>query len=934
MNPERWRQIDELLQSTLARAPEERAAFLAEACAGDESLQREVGSLLAAHDRPDGLLETPLSQIASEVLEPTEAALREGQVIGPYRVLARVGAGGMGEVYRAHDTRLDREVALKVLPASYAGDTDRLRRFEQEARAVAALNHPNIVTLHDVGRHEGTSYLVSELLEGETLRARLDREALPWRKAVEVAASMAEGLAAAHGKGIVHRDLKPANIFLTKDGRVKLLDFGLAKLWSPAAEGRTEPGQVLGTAGYMSPEQVAGRAVDARSDLFALGGILYEMVSGRRAFQRPTSAETMAAVLNEEPAEVDAPVDLKRLIAHCLEKDPDARFQSARDLLFNLRALLEAAPSGQLRRRAPSRWTAVAGIALLALIGALATLRARASRPISAGAVRFAIPAPEETSLGWPRVSPDGRRVLSAVRVGDKTMLWLRALGAAEGQAIPNTEAAAPLGLSWSFDGESVVMAVRRTLVRVDLKDPGRQTVLYEGESLAGWGMTVDAEGNVLVGRDGNGIHRVPAGGGPPALLLPREEQEFSQYWPQVLPDGRHFLYFSRRRNPEEHALCVASLDGKTRKELMRSSSLGLYSSGHLLFVKDKILRARRFDLDRLEVSGDPVPVVDDVGQGGYGIAAFSASNDGVLAWRTSFGIDAELVWMDRSGRRLGSLGPPGDYANPEISPDGRRVLVDLIDTSNRDLWTFDVADGRPMRLTFDPEIDHIPAWSPDGRRVVFDSHRGGAGDLYLKAADGDGPEELLLARKEGTGVMDWSPDGRFIAFGGGTPQNRGDIWMLPLDGERQPFAYVETQVREGSARFSPDGRWVAYMAESSGRAEVFVQPFAGGPVGRGGKWQISTGGGLQPMWRRDGRELFFMTRANEMMAVDVRTSGTFQAGTPRRLFEIRFGAGRRGPRNDYSVTPDGQRFLIRLATSPSSSPIHVVVNWPALVAR
>jgi len=949
MNPERWQRIDQLLQSTLARAPEERAAFLAAACAGDESLRAEVGSLLAAHEEAGGLLEAPLSQVAADVLDRSRDGFAEGQTLGPYRVLGKLGAGGMGEVYRARDERIGREVAIKVLRSSFSADPDRLRRFEQEARAAGALNHPNILTLHDVGRHDRMPYLVSELLEGETLRARLERGALPRRKAVETAVSITDGLAAAHAKGIVHRDLKPENVFVTSDGRVKVLDFGLAKLRGPSAPSTdsavataamTEPGVVLGTAGYMSPEQAAGTDMDTRGDLFALGCILYEMITGRRAFRRRTAAETMAAVLNEEPPEVDAlPAELRRLIAHCLEKDPDARFQSARDLLFNLRSLGETETAPPARRT-----TRGALFAVVAIAGAIAAIAATvlvqrfqgtgSARPSrEPDVIRFAIAAPENGAFtGPPRVSPDGRSLLTSIFTDGRTNLWLRPMGAASGQIVPGTQGAFPLSVSWSADGRSALFAARGKLVRVDLENQGTKVI---SDSDASWGTSVSPEGVVLLGRDGGGIHRVPAAGGTasPVLTLDASRQEVSHYWPQFLPDGRHFLYFSRSRNPAHNAVCVASLDGRTRKPLFDNPFHAQYSAGHLLYIQGRTLVARRFDLDRLELAGDPLPLTEDVGLSTYGMAMFSVSG-GVLVYRPTTGVEAELVWFDRSGRRLGTLGTPGQYGNPELSPDGGRVVLNRADGSNMDIWTIDVAQGTPTRLTFDPEIDHIPVWSPDGSRVVFDSHRSGAGDLYQKASNGTGAEELLLSWDESMGAQDWSRDGRFILFTGGTPATRSDLWVLPLEGDRKPFPYLHTAASEGSARFSPDGRWVAYNSDESGQFEVYVQGFSGAPGDPRGKWQVSNGSGVQPLWRRDGRELFYVRPGGSLMAVDIKAKETFEAGTPHVLFEQR-GALQRRPRNAYAVSADGQRFLIGLpAPASAAAPTQVLVGWPAAVGR
>jgi Tol biopolymer transport system component len=949
LHPDRWRQIDDLFQAALQRPADERGAFLAAACAGDDALEREVRSLLLADERGGTLLETPLAEVAADVIGDgidRPPALADGAPVGPYRVLGRLGAGGMGEVYRAHDPRIGREVAIKVLPAAYALDTGRLRRFEQEARAAGALDHPNVLAVHDVGRHEGVPYLVAELLAGETLRARLDRGPLAWRKAVELAAAIADGLAAAHAKDIVHRDLKPENVFLTRDGRVKLLDFGIAKLREAAAppdqgsQARTRPGEMLGTVGYMSPEQVTGRAVDARSDLFALGSLLYEMVCGRRAFERSSPGETIAAILTAEPPELDGvPLELQRLIAHSLEKDPASRFQSAHDLGFALRGLRDAPAHA---RRPPRRAARLAGLATgVALLAVLASLGWRlwdraADEPsrAAAGSIRFTLEPPENAFfVGAPIVSPDGRRLVSVVNADGRRALWLRPLAAATGELLARTEDVTANSVSWSLDGRSILFNDTRRLARIDVEGHDDATVVVSrGEG--NWGTAMNGDGIVLLGRDGAGIYRVSAAGGVPSPLLPLDaaHQEIAHAWPKFLPDGRHFLYFSRSANPALHAICVGSLDGKVRKRLLTSASHAQYGSGHLLYVVDDALVAQPFDAERLALAGDPFPVAG-AGRGGYGQAAFSVSSSGVLAYRSRLSAELQLVWIDRSGKRLDNVGPPVACRDFELSPDGSRVVFDRVEGANQDIWTMTLATGQLTRLTFDAEIDHFPIWSPDGRRVVFDSHRGGRGDLYEQDAGRAGAERLLLRWNErpsqSAGAAHWSWDGRFIAFHNSSPERGSDIWILPLQGDRRPFPYLQTPTAEFDPRFSPNGRWMAFAGSESGVAEVYVQAFAGASAAGGGKWQVSSGGGVQPRWRSDGKEMFYLGPRGELMAVEVETEGTFAAATPRRLFSAP--APLAGPAAAYAVAADGRRFLWRVPpTERASTPIEVVVDWPA----
>jgi eukaryotic-like serine/threonine-protein kinase len=941
MTPERWRRIDELLQSALARPAAERAAYLARACAGDEPLHREVASLAAAHEAGT-LLDRPLSEVAADVLFADGDDSMVGRSIGPYRLLVRLGGGGMGEVYRARDARIGRDVAVKVLPPLYAADPERLRRFEQEARAAGALNHPNVLTLHDLGRDGDTPYLVSELLEGETLRVRLDGGALPWRPAVEIAAAVADGLAATHAKGIVHRDLKPENLFLTGDGRVKILDFGLAKLWTqdgqPAGGAETRPGQVMGTAGYMSPEQVAGGTVDGRSDLFALGCVLYEMVSGRRAFQRPTAAETMAAIVTEEPAPLAAPAGLQRLVAHCLEKDAEARFQSARDLAFGLRGLLDAGASVTTPvagRRLARRWPAwlLAGAALLAAATAAARVSLRRP-PVKPDALRFAIPVPQELTPGVTLgVSPDGRRVI--INVADASgarFLWLRPLDAPSGYLLP--VAGGPF-VAWSADARFVFFLREEKLHRYEL---GGSRLPEPVCAWAGfWGADVSGAGDVLLGTEGGGLQRVSAAGGTPAPVttLDPSRQEVSHSWPSFLPDGRHFLYFARSSDPSQNAVYVGSLDGTTRRRLFASESRAAYAGGpdggHLVHAREGTLVAQAFDPATLELSGRPLRVAERVAQTRYGNAVFALSRSGVLVYRSDAEAHRQLVWFDRRGRRIATPGPPGPYANLTLSPDDGRVALDRTDGTNQDVWTMDLATGHLTRLTFDPQVDHFPVWSPDGTRIAFDSHRSGAGDLYVKPASGAAAEELLLKSLGSSGVHDWSRDARYLAFSGA---RRGDVWILPLDGERKPFPFLNGAASEHSARFSPDGRWIAYVSDESRRSEVYVRPFDGaGAAANAPRWQVSSNGGAQPLWRRDGRELFYLTPDDQLVAVPVKGGGTFQAGPEVPLFRV--GPGfRRGTRNDYDVAGDGQRFLFGMRAPEGTSAINVIVNWPSAAAE
>jgi serine/threonine protein kinase/Tol biopolymer transport system component len=939
---DRWRRVDELLQSALARPAEERRAFLADACGGDEPLRREVASLLAAHDRP-GPLDAPLSQVAADALDAREPKV-EGSSIGPYQVLDRLGAGGMGVVYRARDTRIGREVAVKVLPASYSSDSDRLRRFEQEARAAGALNHPNVLTIHDVGRHAGTPYLVSELLEGETLRARLERGALPWKKAVEAAAAIADGLAAAHAKGIVHRDLKPENVFVTHDGRLKVLDFGLAKLWQPVSPAagsgttleQTGAGQVLGTVGYMSPEQVAGKPVDARSDLFALGSVLYELASGRPAFKRPTAAETMTAILKDEPSELEAvPAELRRLIAHCVEKDPDARFHSARDLAFSLRALLDSAGSEDTRAATRTRrservaWLAAAAMAAAALALAVRLGTDREPKHL----VRSYLLPPDGAdfcSECGMAVSPDGRRLAFVVaRSGDvRGGLWVQPLGGTA-QRLEGTDfARAPF---WSPDSRSVAFFTPDGLKRVDASGGLVQKVCGPCQGAQGsWGK----DGVLVFGRVGNALSRVSASGGEPSPLtvLDANRKDRGHSLPVFLADGRRFLFRVFSYGAKSDAIYWASLDAPTPTLVARApeftiarSGLGA-GSGHLLYVQANTLMAAPFDERRLRLLGDAAPVAKSV-------ASFSVSANGVLVY--SEAPSFRVAWVDRSGREVGALPIRGDVGGPRLSHDGRRIAFTRFPegSGQGDIWVYDLGREVELPIVTAPGGDTAPLWSPDDQWIVFTSDRGGQWDLYRKASTGVGADELFFGSALNLQASSWSRDGRWlilnVPFQLTDPRPQRDLWSLSLP-EMKATRLFDTAFHEWGGQLSPDGRFIAYNSNETGAPEIFVQSFPPS----GARWRISTGGGLTPRWRSDGKELFYIEVARRaMMAVEVRPGPVFEAGPPRPLWEatgLRVLGGVGGGAT-FDVTADGQRFLVVKTDSVEGKrPITLVQNWTA----
>jgi serine/threonine protein kinase len=864
----------------------------------------------------------------------------------------------MGEVYLAHDTQLGRDVAVKVLPSTYSDDAERLHRFEQEACAASALNHPNILSIYDVGTHDGSPYVVSELLEGQTLRQRISGITLPPRKTIDYALQIAHGLAAAHEKGIVHRDLKPDNLFITNDGRVKILDFGLAKLTGagdtalsqtsiPTRRVDTDPGKVMGTVGYMSPEQVKGRAVDHRSDIFSFGTILYEMLSGRRAFHGESAAETMSAILKEDPPDLSetnqriSPA-LERLVNHCLEKNPESRFHSASDLAFALEALSGSTSTSTQTTTAPlttQQWIGqhpltgwiIATVAILLGIIAFAFAYFRSAPTTENPTMRFYISPPETTSFSGATdfISPDGRRVVfSAVNKDGRRYLWTRSLDSLEAQLLPNTEDG--LQAFWSPDSRFIGFFAGGKLKKMEVSG-GPATTLADAAGNRGgaWG----PDGVIVFGATlGGPLYQVSSNGGSPTPVtaLDTTRNESNHAWPNFLPDGRHFLYLARSAMREKSSIRVGSLDARESKLLINADSTPAYAPpGYLLFLRERTLMAQLFDASKLEVTGDAFPLAEQVGfNPGNGRAFFSVSKNGVLAYRTRVFSDSQLAWFDRTGKQIAEIGTSGQIPSLALSPDDKRVVATRVDnqTSATDLWVID--GNRETRFTFDPANEQSPVWAPDGSQIVFNSSRSGIFDIYSKSSTGAGNEELLWKSDNSKGPQDWSPDGRFILYGEAAPKTNLDMWILPMFGERKPFVFLQTPFGEHQGRFSPNGRWIAYSSNESGTNQIYVRPFP--PAS--GQWMVSTNGGAQPQWRGDGKELFYVSADRKLMAVDVKEErNTFAAGTPKLLFEIRTVIAFFVGGSQYDVTRDGQRFLIISPIEESSpSPLTVVLNWTA----
>jgi Serine/threonine protein kinase len=871
-----------------------------------------------------------------------------GTRLGRYEIRSHVGTGGMGEVYCARDPELNRNVAIKILPESFLQNRERLLRFQQEAQATGALNHPNILAVYDVGTHDNTPYIVAELLEGETLRELVTRKRLPQQKAVEYALQIVRGLAAAHEKGIVHRDLKPENIFVTKDERVKILDFGLAKLtetsdWLTESDTPTrlvtKAGVIVGTTAYMSPEQVRGLPVDERSDIFSLGAVLFEMLTGTRAFKGDTNIETLNAILRDEPpplSQIDSRTSpaLERIVRHCMEKSPELRFQSARDLAFDLENLSES-DSSPLASVAPAHlpsikriiWIAMSMLLLIVFVLLVYYYRHSQSE---AKAVRFSIEMPEKTSFaGFSNISPDGRWVaLRGTNAAGQVMYFLRSLDSRDARPLPGTEGAA--FCFWSADSRSLGFAIESKILKIDVAGGPPQVVSENTGRPASGGGSWSPIGVILFSTR-EGIFRVADSGGEPQLVITIDKNQGEQalMFPSFLPDGRHFLYLvvGEQSGGMEY---VGSLESHEGKRLGNTDMAAAYSApGYLLYVRGGTLLAQPFDVDRLELSGKPMEVAREVTTGiPYSYAPYSVSQTDVLVYQSKSPMETQLTWVDRSGKELQRVGSPGVISEPVLSPDQKRVAFGRRDKQyKRDIWVLDLDRGNPLRLTTGDGDNAQQVWSPDGTMIVFDRRLGGGRtNVYEKDANGGGEERLLLEGNQ-TFPDAWSPDGRYISYIKYDPKTQWDEWLLPTFGDRKPAPYIQTPFNEGSSVFSPDGKWVAFYSNESGKVESYIQSFPS----PGSKVQISNGGGGEVRWRSDGKELFYIGLDQELMSVDIKVEGNkLTCSLPRPLFKTDV-TPLRDMRNHYDVSSDGQRFLFAIPTQKASAAtVNVVMNWTA----
>ncbi len=885
--------------------------------------------------------------------------LAPGTRLGPYEILAPLGAGAMGEVYRARDTRLDRTVAVKVLLSDLSRSEPVRQRFEREARTISSLSHPHICALYDVGNQDGVEYLVMEFLEGETLADRLSRGSLPVERVLRYGIEIADALEKAHRQGIVHRDLKPGNIMLTNSG-VKIVDFGLAKLAAPppgnpsisiletVGTTLTQEGTILGTFQYMAPEQIEAREADARSDIFALGSVLYEMATGQTAFSGKSQASLIASILSTEPPTISSlapmiPPALDRVVRTCLAKDPDDRWRTAHDVMLQLKWIAEGgslagapAPLPAARRvRERVGWLVAAVLA--AATFALAALHFGRPR-VTPRPVRTSVLPPEKTTFyfvgegaGPVEVSPNGLfLVFAALASGGKQQLWVRPLDSSVPRPMAGTENAVyPF---WSPDGREIGFFADGKLKKIEVSGGPASTICDAPDPRGG---TWNAEGVILFEPHfREGLSWVAATGGKvtPVTRLDESRRETTHRFPWFLPDGKHFLFEAGSHTvgtqSEFHAIMLGSLGGGAPRLLLNARSKPVYAAGHILFVRQRTLMAQPFDWKSGRLAADALPIVENVQEDpGFFTAVFSASANGVLAFQESGGSvnQYQLMIVDRSGKPVEKVGAPGDLWTARLSHDKRRVACVIGDPG--DIWVHDLERRLATRLTFNPATDEGPAWYPDDSRILFASQRSDGVNIFQKSAAGTGSEQLLYSSKNFKRPMDISPDGSWALFEELSSRTRWDIYLLSLT-DRKVVPFLQSEFDEVFPVFSPNGRWVAYASNESGLFEVYVQAFPG----PGGQWQVSTSGGTMPAWRHDGKELFYLGLNHKLMSVAVKTGEAFESDAPSPLFEVHV---RTDPSRPYDVFPDGQRFLVVAPLeNQSAPPVTLIQNWTALLRK
>jgi len=887
-------------------------------------------------------------------------AVTPGTRLGPYEVTAHIGAGGMGEVYRATDTNLKRSVAIKVLPAAVSGEPKRLARFQREAEVLAALNHPNIAAIYGLEKSDGLIALVMEFIEGITLSDRIGLGRIALEEALSIATQMAEALEAAHEQGIIHRDLKPANIKVRPDGRVKVLDFGLAKLVdtppvssadsfvvSPATTitmpTMTMPGVILGTAAYMSPEQATGQAVDKRTDMWAFGCVLYEMLTGTRAFAGDEVSDTLAAVLRGEPdwdsLPRDVPDQIRFLLTRCLTRDRARRLSDAATVRFLLSETVPAPPADRplWRFRFWPAW-AIGVVAVLLMAAGAWLMTVIARRPaVEPPVTQLDVVTPPTADAFSFALSADGRQLAFVANGEHGSQLWVRSFDQASATPLAHTEGA--IQPFWAPDGRALGFFADGKLKRIDLITGGVPLPLADAPLPKGG--TWNADGTIVFAPSNVGpLMRVAAGGGGVRAVTQLAHGQGSHRWPQFLPDGHRVLFLISVGQPEMHGIYVTSVDDRTLRRVMPAELGASFVSGYLLLVVQGVLSAYPFDVARGTVTGEPIRLGQSVGMDdGTFRSGFSASTT-TLAYRPGANSRRQLLWLDRTGTVQGAAGPPDENApsNPELAPDGQRVALMRTFDGNPDVWFID-RRGVTSRFTFNPAIDSSPVWSPDGGRVVFRSTRNGVSDLFQKPANGGSDERSLLISSESKTPLSWSQNGRYFLYGVQNPETAADLWALPMTGDPTPFPVLRSSFDEIEGQISPDGRWLAYVSNESGRYETYIRTFPEA----GGQWPVSTSGGTQPRWRPDGKELFYVAPDAKLMAVPIRVAADahgLDVGVPVALFQTHLAVGGNIPsagfqaHAQYAVASDG-RFLMNVqAEDAVTTPIAIVQNWPAVLRK
>ena len=898
-----------------------------------------------------------------------------GQTISHYKILEKLGEGGMGVVYKAHDTALDRDVALKFLPPQLSASAADKARFMQEAKAASALNHPNVCTIYAIEEHDHQLFIAMELVDGQTLRDLVRSNhgvPLPTKRAIDIGIQIADGLSAAHEKGIVHRDIKPENIMIRKDGIAQIMDFGLAKLRGNVTR-LTKAGSMVGTAGYMSPEQVQGHDADHRSDIFSFGVLLYELFTGQVPFRAAHETALMYEIVNVDAAPMsvlnaETGPELDHIVLECLEKEPSERCQSAAEISKDLKRFKRESDRARVSRIAPSRtaghaqvpprsseasekrggpplgWILSLGILMIAC-AVLAFLYVRKNTS-ERRTTRSSLLPPESKwfvskGAGHFALSPDGSTLAFVARdSGGANVLWIRPLDGLASRPLSGTEGAQyPF---WSYDGRMLGFFADGKLKKVEISGTPAQTIC---DGAWGRGGTWNQDGVIVFSPSPFApLSRILASGGVSTTVttLDTTTQENTHRWPLFLPDGKHFLYLGRTANNEADAIHLGSLDTTEHdKVILHASSNIAYSAGHLLYMRNHSLIAQPFDETRLELVGDAVPIADRVYYDpSFNRAIFSASVNGLLVYQQGVaGGSRQLVWYDRSGKRLAVASRAGDQLDLRLSPDGRRVATAQFDYQSRnyDIWIYDLTREVPTRFTFDPALHRLPIWSPDGLQIVFASNRKGRWRMYRKAASGAETEEVLHDSNVNEIATDWSSDGKDIVFfTTGDKRTNSDSWMLklpsgPAGGKPEAIPFLRTEFNEGQgATFSPDGKWVAYQSDQSGKNQVYVRPLSGS----GGEWQISTAGGSRPHWRRDGKEIFYLGEDGRITAAEIKINGAaLELGAVHSLFKVDAVTNVGGisflDGSAYDVSADGQRFLVNIFLEDTTPyPATLEVNW------